>query len=239
LAVAACGSIKEYGAVADTTEPLVSLRDPRFLDVCRRLEGIKNEKVLLFEGDRFLLAWLCYHARNADVYCDARFIGEATTVNQSFAFSKVPPLDTIDLFVSRDRVVDAKSDAAACLVLIDNPQGVHRENGRAGYWLGPPAHLRLLTQHAISAKLKMRLAPGPDAKVAPVHFLLRRGQESVSQGDLYAESTEVRRVEIPQGFSDFELAVSAERVQKEPGIFDLRIARLDGLEVSDLELTAQ
>jgi len=236
LAVASFGSIKEYRAVADNTELLASLRDPRFLDVCRRLEGVKNKKVLLFEADRFLLAWLCYHARNAEVYCDARFIGEATTVNQSFAFSKIPQLDTIDLFVGRDRIIDAKSDAATCLALIDNHQGVVRENGQAAYWLGPPAHFRLLAPHATSAKLLMKLAPGPDAKTRPVHFFLRCGQESVFQGDVYGESTEVGRIRISQGFSDLELAVSAERAQKQPGILDLRIARLDDFEISDLEL---
>ena len=239
LAVASYGSIKEYGAVADNTEPLVSLRDPRFLDVCRRLEDITNEKVLLFEEDRFLLAWLCYHARKADIYCNASAIGEVPIVNQSFAFLKIPPLDVIDLFVSRDRIVDARSDVATCLTLIDNPQGVDRENGRAAYWLGPPAHIRLLARHTISGNLKMKLTPGPDAKTRPLHFLLRCGQENVLQGDIYGESTEIRRIKIPQGFSDFELTLSAERVQKQPGVLELRIARLDDLQVSDLELVAQ
>jgi hypothetical protein len=239
LAVASFGSIKEYGAVADNTGLLASVRDPRFLDVCRSLESVKNKRVLLFEADRFLAAWLCYHARGADAYCDAQSIGDAATVNQSFAFSKVPRLDTLDLFVSRDRVVDTKSDAPSCLVLIDNPQGMDRENGRVAFWLGPPARFRFLAERAISANLKMKLAPGPDAKTTPVHFLIRYGQGSVAQGDVYDESTEVRRVDIPQGFSDFELIVSAERVQKQPGIRDLRIAKLNHLEISDLKLVTQ
>jgi len=65
------------------------------------------------------------------------------------------------------------------------------------------------------------------------------GQGSVAQGDVYDESTEIRRVDIPQGFSDFELIVSAERVQKQPGIRDLRIAKLNHLEISDLKLVTQ
>ena len=205
-ALALFGSIKEYREVANNTELLASLRDPRFLDVCRRLENTRDKNVLLFESDRFLLAWLCYHARHSYAYCDANFIGDAVTVNQPFPFSLIPSLDTFDLFVSRNQVVDPKSDRANGLVLIDNPQGMDRENGKVMYWLGPPARFRILAPSAGSANLEIRLAPGPDAKTTPVYFTLRLGNADLSHGELYGQSTEIKRVEIPKGFSDFELA---------------------------------
>jgi hypothetical protein len=236
LAVASLGSIKEYRIVTDNTELLASLRDPKFLDVCRRLEEVKNKKILLFEADRFLVAWLCYHARNADTYCDARFIGDVATINQSFLFLSTPRLETVDLFVSRDRIVDTKSDAPSCLVLVDNAQGLDRETGGVKYWLGSAAHLRLLAGHPVTANLRMKLEPGPDAKTTPIHFSLRDGRDTIAQGDLCTESTEVGRIDIPQGFSDLELAVSAQRVQKQRGIPELRLARLDDIEISDLKL---
>ena len=109
VGAAACGSIKEYRGVVSKAEFLESLRDPSFLDVCRRLENIRDKNVLLLDTDPFRLAWLCYHARMNDVYCHATQIGNASVTDQSLPFLDIPRTESIDFVVSRDRIVSTKS----------------------------------------------------------------------------------------------------------------------------------
>jgi hypothetical protein len=232
---AALGSIEEYRQVVANFSDSGLLREPGFMNVCRRLELANNREVLLFDTNRYILGWLCYHARNNDVYCDARAIGTVDLL-RPFSFSVVPKLDSLDLVVSRDRIIDPKTANPMCGTLIDSFQEPDHENGKVRYWLGPPAHVRLLALHAISANIVMRLEPGPDAKTLPIRFSLSRDNEIIAQGSFSDESVEVQRIELPRGLSDFKLSVSAERVEVRAAGLPLHIAKLDDFQVGDIEL---
>ena len=232
---AALGSIEEYRLVAGNSRDSVLVREPGFMNVCRRLELIKNRKVLLFDLDRYILGWLCYHARNNDVYCDVRSIGSVDLL-KSFPFSVVPKLDSLDLVVSRDRMIDPKTAKMMCGTLIDSFQEPDYENGKIRYWLGPPTRVRFLAFSEISARIMMRLQPGPDAKARPVSFSLSHDHENVAQGSFTGETVEVARIEIPQGLSDFELSVSVEGVELPAAGLPLHIAKLDDFRIGDIEL---
>jgi len=237
VVAAALGSIEEYRLVVSGSDS-GPFREPRFMDVCRRLELVKNKKVLLFDLDRYVLGWFCYHARNNDVYCDARAIGTLDLL-KSFPFSAVPKLDAVDLVVGRDRILDPKTSTAICGTLIDSSQKPDYENGKARYWLGPPTRVRFLALRAIAAKIMMRLEPGPDAKTLPIRYSLSRDHENVAQGLFFEKTVEVRRIEIPRGVSDFELSVTAERVEVRDAGLSLHVAKLDDFQVGDIELVPE
>jgi len=235
VVAAALGSIEEYRLVVVNSSDSGLLHEPDFVNVCRRLELAKNRKVLLFDMNRYILGWLCYHARNNNVYCDARAIGTVDLL-RPFPFSVVPKLDSLDLVVSRDRIIDPKTANTMCGTLIDSFQEPDQANGKLRYWLGPPTHVRFLALHAISANIMMRLEPGPDAKTLPIRFSLSHDNENIAQGSFSDETVEVQRIELPRGLSDFKLSVSAERVEVRAAGLPLRIAKLDDFKVGDIEL---
>jgi len=109
VATAAWGSIKEYYGVVNETDFLESLRDPSFLDVCRKLENLRDKTVLICDNDPYRLAWFCYHARKNGVYCSATQIGNVSVIGQSLPFLDIPRTENIDFVVTRDRIVDTKS----------------------------------------------------------------------------------------------------------------------------------
>jgi hypothetical protein len=82
----------------------------------------------------------------------------------------------------------------------------------------------------------MRLEPGPDAKTLPIRFSLSHNSENVAQGSFFAESVEVRRIELPRGLSDFELSVCAEGDEMRTAGLPLHIAKLDDFQVGDIQL---
>jgi hypothetical protein len=88
---------------------LERLGDHGFLDVCRKLESLRDKKVLISDNDPFRVAWFCYHARKNDVYCSATQIGNASVIGQSLPFLDIPRIESIDFVVSRDRIVNTKS----------------------------------------------------------------------------------------------------------------------------------
>ena len=231
----AFGSIKEYRLAVGNSGDSALVREPGFINVCRRLELVKNRKVLLFDLDRYILGWLCYHARNNDVYCDARSIGSVDLL-KTFPFSVVPRLDSLDLVVSRDRIIDPKTAKTMCGTLIDSFQQPDYENGKIRYWLGPPTRVRFLAFSEISARIMMRLEPGPDAKALPIRFSLSHNHENVAQGSFSGETVEDPRIEIPKGLSDFELSVSVEGVELPAAGLPLHIAKLDDFRIGDIEL---
>jgi hypothetical protein len=108
VAAAACGSIEEYRGVVNKSEFLERLSDRGFLDVCRKLESLRDRKVLICDNDPFRLAWFCYHARKNDVYCSATQIGNASVIDQSLPFLDIPKMENIDWVVSRDGIVSTK-----------------------------------------------------------------------------------------------------------------------------------
>jgi hypothetical protein len=83
-------------------------REPRFLEVCRELEHIKNKRVFLYENDELLTPWLCYHARRNEVYVDAQFTVDLDFLRRA-PFSKTPDFKTIDFAVTPERIVDLKN----------------------------------------------------------------------------------------------------------------------------------
>jgi hypothetical protein len=108
VAAAAAGSFRYYTEVLKSEGLLRTVREPRFLNVCRELEEMKNQRVYIFEDDYVRTPWLCYHARHNDVYVDGSF-----TSPSGFArfgpFSKVPDLKNIDFTVTPDRIVDLRA----------------------------------------------------------------------------------------------------------------------------------
>jgi hypothetical protein len=88
VATAGIGSFRYYSEVLNNEGLLQIFREPRFLGVCRELEEIKNQRLLVFETHPLLTAWLCYHARHNDVYFDGRLISDSP-VPQSLPFSKI------------------------------------------------------------------------------------------------------------------------------------------------------
>ena len=235
VVAAAAGSVRYYSEVLNNEGLLRFVREPRFLDVCRELEEIKNKRVLVFETHPLLTPWLCYHARHNDVYFDGRLISDSP-VPPHLPFSKVPNLENIDFVATRDRIVDLRAPSVSCLTLIDDIPGEDRTDGHDRYWLGPPARLRFLALRPISANLKIRLAPAPDTTTFPVDFFLTDDQGHVSQGEIRGETVEVRRINFPRGLSDLELSVKAKKSDPNAGLSVPVLAELDGIELSDIEL---
>jgi hypothetical protein len=139
---------------------LGEVRDPRFLNVCRELEEIKNGRVVVVETHPLLTPWLCYHARHNDVYFDGRLIGDSP-VPRLAPFSKVPDLKDVDFVATCDRIVDLRAP------LVDDTPGGARSDGHLRYWLGPPAGLRFLALWPISANLKCDLRPDRKQQLFP------------------------------------------------------------------------
>ena len=102
--------------------------------------------------------------------------------------------------------------------------------------LGPPAGLRFLALWPISANLKMRFAPGPEATTLPVDYFLTDDQGHVSQGEIWGNNVEVRRMNFPSGFSNLQLSVKAKDSDPNAGSLFPLLAELDGLEISDIDL---
>jgi hypothetical protein len=235
VAAAAAGSVRYYSEVLNNGDLLRFVREPRFLNVCRKLEEIKNKRVLVFETHQLLTPWLCYHARHNDVYFDGRLISDSG-VPPLAPFSKIPELANIDFVATRDRIVDLRAPSLSCLTLVDDIPGEDRRDGRVRYWLGPPAGLRFLALRPMSANLKMRLAPGPEATTLPIDYFLADDQGHVSQGEIRGNNVEVRRMNFPRGFSKLQLSVKAKDSDLSTGPSFPVIAELDGLEISDIDL---
>ena len=123
-----------------------------------------------------------------------------------------------------------------CLTLVDDTPGEDRRDGHVRYWLGPPVGLRFLALRPISANLKMRLAPGPEATTLPIDYFLADDQGHVSQGELWGKTVDVRRMNFPRGLSTLQLSVKAKDSDPNTGPSFPILAELDGLEISDIDL---
>jgi hypothetical protein len=235
VAAAAAGSVRYYFEVLNNEGLLRYVREPNFLNVCRELEEIKDKRVLVFETNPWLTQWLCYHARHNDVYVNGQLVGDSH-VRRLAPLSNVPDLAKVDFVATRDRIVDLKAPTISCLSLVDDTRAEDRSDGYDRYWLGAPASLRFLALRTISANLKMRLAPGPEATIFPIDYFLADGQGQVSRGVLWGKSVEVRRMNFPQGFSILWLSVKAKGSDPNTGPSFPILAELDGLEISDIDL---
>ena len=235
VAAAAAGSIRYYSEVLNNGDLLRYVREPRFQNVCRELEEMKNKRVLIFETHPWLTPWLCYHARHNDVYFEGRFTSESA-LPQHDPFAKVPDLANVDFVVTRDRIVDVKAPTVSCLTLVNDTPGEDRRDGHVRYWLGPPARLRFLALRPMSANLKMRLAPGPEATTFPIDYFLTDAQGHVSQGELCSKNVEISRISLPRGLSYLQLSVKAKEGDPNTGRSFPILAELDGLEISDIDL---
>jgi hypothetical protein len=234
VAVAATGSVRYYSEVLNNEGPLRYVREPHFQKVCGELEEITNKRVVLFENDPLLTRWLCYRARHNNVYFDGRFISDSS-VPPLAPFARVPDLGEVDFVVTRERIVDLRTPNVSCLTLVDDLPGEDRTNGRVRYWIGPPVGLRFLAFRAISANLKMRLTPGPEAAILPIDYLLTDAEGHVSQGEIQGETVAVRRMRFPRGLSYLQLSIKPK--EGDPGVTQSfpTLAVLDGLELSDID----
>jgi hypothetical protein len=234
VTTAAAGSVRYYCEVLNNEALLRYLREPRFSRVCRELEKIKNKRVFVFENDPLLNAWLCYHARANDVYFDSRFMGDSVILPLA-PFSKTPDLANVDFVATRDRLVDLRAPKVACLTLVDE---MFRDwsDSSPRYWLGPPAHFRILAMRPISANLQMRLGPGPEATTRTINYFLTDEQGHVSQGEIRGEAMYVRRISIPRGSSSLEISVKAKESDPEPTHSFPILAVLDEVQLSDIDL---
>ena len=235
VVAAAAGSARYYSEVLNNEGVLRYAREPRFLNVCRELEEIRNKRVLIFETHPLLTPWLCYHARHNDVYFDGRLMS-ASTFPQLAPFLKVPDLANVDFVATRDKIVDLRAPSVSCLTLVDDTAGEDRTDGAIRYVLGPPANLRFLALRMISANLKMRLAPGSEATTFPIDFFLADVQGRVSQGELWGTNVDIRRVNFPPGLSTLQLSVKPRDIDPNTGPSFSILAELDGVELSDVDL---
>jgi hypothetical protein len=186
--------------------------------------------VLVFETN----PWLCYHARNNDVYFDGRLISDSP-VPPSLPFSKIPDLAKVDFVGTRDRIIDLRHPSVSCLTLVDDIPD-EDPTGHDRYWLGPPARLRFLALRPMSANLKMLLAPAPEATTFPIDYFLTDAQRHVSQGELWGRNVELLRMNLPRGLSFLELSVKAKNGDPNATPSFPILAELDGIEISDVDL---
>jgi hypothetical protein len=235
VTAAAAGSARYYSEVFNNEAFLRYVREPRFLDVCHKLEGIKNKRVFVFENDTMLNAWLCYHARHNDVFFDGRFIGQSAAPPLA-PFSKTPDLANLDFVATSDRLVDLRVPNVSCLTLVDEILGADWSDSVHHYWLGPPARIRFLAMRPISANLKMRLRPGPDATSIPVDYILTDEQGHFSPGKIRDETFDFRRINIPQGFSSLQISVKAKESDPDVTKSFPTLAVLDEVELSNIDL---
>jgi hypothetical protein len=233
VAAAAAGSVRYYSEVLNDEGLLKYVREPRFLNVCRKLEAIKNKRVLVFEMYPLLTLWLCYHARQNDVYYDVRSISQSA-FPQLFPFLEVPNLENVDFVVTRDRIVDLKDPIVSCLTLVGDSPGEDWTDGRLRYGLGPPIALRFLAFRPISANLAMQFAPGPEATTFPISYSLTDDQGHVSQGEIWGKKMDVRRMNFPRGLSRLRLSVEPRESDPDTNQSFPILAELDELEVRDI-----
>ena len=141
---------------------------------------MKNKRVLVFETHPLLSAWLCYHARHNDVYFDGRAISDSP-IPPGLPFSKVQDLETVDFVATRGQIVDLRGPGVSCLTSVDDTAGEDRTAAYLRYWLGPPARLRFLALRPMSADLKIRLMPAPEATTFHIDYFLTDAQGHVYQ----------------------------------------------------------
>jgi hypothetical protein len=234
VGAAAAGSLRYYAEVFKDEGLLRVFREPRFLDVCRQLEAIKNKRVLVFESHSWITPWLCYHARHNDVYVDSQLFNDSL-IPPGLAFTKVPDLKNADYVATRNRVLDLRAPSVSCLTSVDDTLGEDLTDGHDRYALGPPIVLRFLAVGPISANLKLRLVPGFEPTTFPVDYLLTDNQGHVYQGAIRDKGVDIRRMNFPRGLSTLQLSVKEQG--KDPNIAPSSpiIAELDQLEISDVD----
>jgi hypothetical protein len=235
LATAAAGSVRYYSEVFRNEGLLRSLREPRFLNVCRQLQGIRNQRVFVFETNPLLTPWLCYHARQNDVYYDGRLISDSA-VPPGLAFSIVPDLANLDFIATRTRIVDLKKPSVPYLISIDDTSGEDPADELNRYWLGPPARLRFLALRPMSVNVKMRLAPGPEVTILPIEYFLDDAKGHVFQGEISTRKVEVFRTNLPRGLSYLELSAKAKQSDPNTRTSYPILAELGGIEISEIEM---
>ena len=231
----ASGSFEYYSEVLRNEGLLKIFREPRFLNVCRELEAMKSQRVLVFDTHPLLAAWLCYHARQNDVYFDGRLISDSA-IPPGLSFSKVPDLENVDFVATRDQLVSLRTTRIACLTSIDDTPGENWKDGHLRYGLGPPARLRFLALRPMSANLKMRFTSGLAAATFPIDYFLTDAQGHVFQGEIQGKNPEVLRMNIPRGLSYLELSVKGKESDPNTGPSFPILAELDGVEISDVDL---
>jgi hypothetical protein len=235
LVCAGAGSFGYYCEVLNNQGMLTIFREPRFLEVSNKLEDLTGKKVLVFEAQPLLAAWLCYHARHNDTYFDGTLISDSA-VPPNLPFANIPALENLDFVVTRDQLINLKTPGVAYLSFIDS-QAEDRSNNQTRYWLGPPALLHFLTFHSMSATLKMRLAPSPQTVVLPVNYFLADAQGHRSQGELWKKDIEILPINLPKGLSYLVLSVAAQEREPSKEKFFPVVAELEAIKLSDITPT--
>jgi hypothetical protein len=80
----------------------------------------------------------------------------------------------------------------------------------------------------------MKLAPGPEATTFPVNFFLADDQGHVSEGEIWGESVDVRRMNFPPGLSRLRLSVKARDSDPNTEPSYPILAELDAIKISDI-----
>jgi hypothetical protein len=232
---AGAGSVRYYSEVLDNDGLLKVFREPNFLNVCRDLEKLKGKRIVVFETQPLLAAWLCYHARHNQVYFDGRFISNSP-VPPALSFSILPDLTSVDFVITRDRITDLRVPGVSCVTSVDDIPGESRSGDHVRYLLGPPARLRFLAVRPLSVNLKMRLTRRSTASALPVDFFLTDAQGHVLQGEIPGGERDPLRMKLPKGFSFLELSVKAKGGDPPVGqsVFPI-LAQLDGVELSEVD----
>jgi hypothetical protein len=88
----------------------------------------------------------------------------------------------------------------------------------------------------MTANLKMRLTPAPEAMTFPIDYFLTDAQGHVFQGEIQNRNPEVLRMNLPGGLSYLELSVQAKNGDPNVAPSFPILAELDGIEISDVDL---
>jgi hypothetical protein len=82
----------------------------------------------------------------------------------------------------------------------------------------------------------MRLTPAPEATTFPIDYFLTDAQGHVYQGEIQSKNPEVLRMNLPRGLSYLELSVKANKGDPDTEPSFPILAKLDGVEISDIDL---
>jgi hypothetical protein len=82
----------------------------------------------------------------------------------------------------------------------------------------------------------MRLTPAPEATTFPIDYFLTDAQGHVYQGKIQSKNPEVLRMNLPRGLSYLELSVKANKGDPDTEPSFPILAKLDGVEISDIDL---
>ncbi len=172
--LASVASVEKIRIVTANGDNLSAVTSPATLAVFRSLEAHPERTYVLKEPHPILNAWLCYHARHANVYVDVERVGDRTMSVDEFPFRRIPS-NTSGLWLLAGDTISAYSPNAAPEIVVHNPQGIDRDGNQRWYWVGDEMVIEIinLSTQTLSRQLRFRAISGP-ALAAPARTIILR-----------------------------------------------------------------